>query len=130
MEVFMTGLFSIKQAQLPATLMFVTIPLTVAFWVLTTRAFHQPQRIMSMAAAAAMDHSRGKLAISAEELQKIYRPPVMRDVGETPRNRWSQDALPAKQSHWLQLLCMPIRLRQAAYSQPLFIAAPALSIVV
>uniref|UniRef100_A0A061S9Q7 Erd4-related membrane protein n=1 Tax=Tetraselmis sp. GSL018 TaxID=582737 RepID=A0A061S9Q7_9CHLO len=78
-EVFMVGMFSLFQKLPCAIIMLLTIFVTIGFWVQIVGAFSRPQRVMSMKAAANMDKENGVLEISAETLQRVYQPSVMRD---------------------------------------------------
>ena len=83
-EIFMVGMFSLYSAPVCSIIMACLIVVTVAYWRVLTVAFNRPQRVMSMTAAAEMDKKNGVLDISAAALQRVYKPPVMRDNGALP----------------------------------------------
>lgn len=77
----MVGMFTLYNQPPCALIMFLTLLFTAGYWVVLTKAFNRPQRVMSMKAAAEMDRKNGVLEISSETLQRVYQPVVMRDNG-------------------------------------------------
>jgi len=90
----MSGMFSLYDAGPQGIIMLLLIPITVVVWRNLALAFNRPQRVMSMTAAAKMDRDQGKLDWHPEQFQRVYTPPVMRDI--------------CKYADYLHIACFPM----------------------